>query len=39
MAETTIRVGAPLVTLINVFTVNPKDQERLVDCGKKAPMR
>ena len=30
MAETTIRVGAPLVTLINVFTVDPKDQERLV---------
>ena len=30
MAETTIRAGAPLVTLINVFTVDPKDQERLV---------
>ena len=31
MAETTIRVGAPLVTLINVFTVDPKNQERLVE--------
>ncbi len=31
MAETTIRAGAPLVTLINVFTVDPKDQERLVE--------
>ena len=31
MAETTIQAGAPLVTLINVFTVDPKDQERLVE--------
>jgi len=31
MAETTIRAGAPLITLINVFTVDPEDQQRLVE--------
>ena len=31
MAESVIRAGAPLVTLINVFTVDADDQQRLVD--------
>lgn len=31
MAETTISVGAPVVTLINVFTVEPDNQQRLVE--------
>ncbi len=30
-AVTTIRVGAPLMTLINVFTVDPSKQQELVD--------
>ena len=30
MESTSIRVGAPVVTLINVFTVAPEQQEELV---------
>jgi quinol monooxygenase YgiN len=30
-ATTTISTGSPLVTLINVFTVSPDDQQQLVD--------
>lgn len=30
MSESTIRADAPLVTLINVFTVDPENQQRLV---------
>ncbi len=31
MAESTIEAGAPVVTLINVFTVEPSNQQRLVE--------
>lgn len=31
MPQTTIRADAPLMTLINVFTVDPADQRRLID--------
>jgi quinol monooxygenase YgiN len=35
-SESTIRAGAPVVTLINVFTVKPEDQRRLVELWQKA---
>jgi antibiotic biosynthesis monooxygenase (ABM) superfamily enzyme len=31
MAETTISTDAPVVTLINVFTVDPENQQRLIE--------
>jgi quinol monooxygenase YgiN len=34
--ESTIRAGAPLVTLINVFTVDPENQQRLVELWQQA---
>ena len=34
--QTTIHAGAQLVTLINVFTVDPADQERLVALWQQA---
>ena len=36
MSESIIRAGAPVVTLINVFTVDPADQERLVELWQRA---
>jgi len=36
MTTTTIDAGAPLVTLINVFTVDPADQQRLVELWQHA---
>ena len=36
MSETTIRADAPLVTLINVFTVDPADQQRLIEAWQRA---
>lgn len=30
-SETTIRAGAPIMTLVNVFTVDPSKQQELVD--------
>jgi quinol monooxygenase YgiN len=36
MPESTIRADAPLVTLINVFTVDPADQQRLIERWQQA---
>lgn len=36
MPQSTIRADAPLVTLINVFTVEPDHQQRLVDLWQQA---
>jgi quinol monooxygenase YgiN len=36
VAESTIRVDAPVVTLINVFTVDPENQDRLVELWQRA---
>jgi quinol monooxygenase YgiN len=36
MPESTIRADVPLVTLINVFTVQPENQDRLVELWQKA---
>jgi heme-degrading monooxygenase HmoA len=36
MPETTIRTDDGLVTLINVFTVHPDDQQHLIDRWQKA---
>jgi quinol monooxygenase YgiN len=36
MSESTIRADAPLVTLINVFIVDPADQQRLVEHWQQA---
>ena len=36
MSESTIRADAPLVTLINVFTVDPANQQRLVELWQQA---
>jgi quinol monooxygenase YgiN len=36
MSESTIRAGAPLVTLINVFSVDPENQQRLVELWQRA---
>jgi quinol monooxygenase YgiN len=36
MSASTIRADAPLVTLINVFTVDPADQQRLVETWQRA---
>jgi heme-degrading monooxygenase HmoA len=36
MSESTIRADAPLVTLINVFTVEPDNQARLVELWQRA---
>ncbi len=38
-AMTTIRTGAPYVTLINVFTVAPEQQQRLLDLLVEATER
>jgi heme-degrading monooxygenase HmoA len=35
-ATTTISAGAPLMTLVNVFTVDPEKQQELVDMLVKA---
>jgi heme-degrading monooxygenase HmoA len=35
-AEATIRAGAPVVTLVNVFTVEPDAQQRLVELWQQA---
>jgi quinol monooxygenase YgiN len=36
MSESIIRADAPVVTLINVFTVDPVDQQRLVELWQRA---
>jgi len=36
MSESIIRADAPVVTLINVFTVDPADQQRLVELWQRA---
>jgi len=36
MSESTIRADPPLVTLINVFTVDPENQQRLVELWQRA---
>ena len=36
MSESIIRADAPVVTLINVFTVDPADQHRLVELWQRA---
>jgi quinol monooxygenase YgiN len=36
MSESTIRAGAPVVTLINVFTVDPDNQQRLIELWQSA---
>jgi Antibiotic biosynthesis monooxygenase len=36
MSESIIRADAPVVTLINVFTVDPVDQQRLVEAWGRA---
>jgi Antibiotic biosynthesis monooxygenase len=36
MSESTIRADAEVVTLINVFTVDPDDQQRLVELWQRA---
>ncbi len=36
MSQTTITPDAPLVTLINVFTVAPEDQQRLITLWQEA---
>ena len=35
MAESIIRAGAPVVTLINVFTVVPENQQRLIEIWQR----
>ena len=30
-SETTMRAGAPIITLVSVFTVDPSTQQELVD--------
>ena len=36
MSESTIRADSPVVTLINVFTVEPQDQERLIEAWQRS---
>jgi quinol monooxygenase YgiN len=36
MPESTIRADAPIVTLINVFTVDPSEQQHLIERWQKA---
>jgi heme-degrading monooxygenase HmoA len=36
MPQSTIRPDAPVTTLINVFTVDPADQQRLVELWQQA---
>jgi quinol monooxygenase YgiN len=36
MSESTISAELPVVTLINVFTVEPEDQDRLVELWQRA---
>jgi len=36
MADPTISADAPVVTLINVFTVDPADQQRLIELWQRA---
>jgi quinol monooxygenase YgiN len=36
MSESTIRADAPVVTLINVFTVDAENQQRLVELWQRA---
>jgi heme-degrading monooxygenase HmoA len=36
MSQTTIKPDTPLVTLINVFTVDPADQQRLIALWQQA---
>jgi quinol monooxygenase YgiN len=36
VSESTIRADAPIVTLINVFTVDPENQQRLVELWQRA---
>ncbi|MGO9752299.1 MAG: antibiotic biosynthesis monooxygenase family protein [Solirubrobacteraceae bacterium] len=36
MSQTTINPDAPMVTLINVFTVAPEDQKRLITLWQQA---
>jgi heme-degrading monooxygenase HmoA len=36
MSESIIRADAPLVTLINVFVVDPENQQRLVELWQRA---
>jgi quinol monooxygenase YgiN len=36
VSESIIRADAPVVTLINVFTVDPVDQQRLVEAWQRA---
>lgn len=39
MVESVIGAGAAIVTLINVFTVEPDNQQQLVDLWQKEPKR
>jgi quinol monooxygenase YgiN len=36
MAESTIRADVPIVTLINVFTVEPENQQGLIELWQRA---
>jgi heme-degrading monooxygenase HmoA len=36
MSESTIRADAPVVTLVNVFTVDPEKQQRLIELWQRA---
>jgi heme-degrading monooxygenase HmoA len=36
MSESTIRAGNPVVTLINVFTVEPENQDRLIEVWQRS---
>ncbi|HEX4659891.1 MAG TPA: antibiotic biosynthesis monooxygenase family protein [Streptosporangiaceae bacterium] len=36
MSESTIRAGNPVVTLINVFTVEPEKQDRLIEVWQRS---
>jgi quinol monooxygenase YgiN len=36
MTGTTIRAGSPVVTLINVFTVDPRDQQQLIETWQRS---
>jgi heme-degrading monooxygenase HmoA len=36
MCESTIRADSPVVTLINVFTVEPQNQDRLIEAWQRS---
>ena len=36
MCESTIRADSPVVTLINVFTVEPENQDRLIEAWQRS---